>query len=198
MHESILTASFDASHLHAGLLATGAKQGRPVQFYNAEGKPDFKPPTGDRIRITLRYTDPSGKEVIVPAQRWIRNTRTKEPLKEDWVFAGSFLDTTRQDRSGRPLYGANIDGRVICTSNFTNAVLDLPFKSEEGNPQGGLDYEANGEFLPHDELASAMVGLATPGLGPYAVAGLFAQARIGIIPPLGTKVVVILEPIKEK
>jgi hypothetical protein len=144
-HESILSTKFDAFHLHGALLAAGAKAGHTVQFVNADGKPEFKPPTGDKIQITLRYKDKDGKEQAVPAQRWVRNAKTKKELDLDWVFAGSRFF---KDQSGGPdVYGAN-DGRVITTANFITSILDLPIKSAEGDPSGGLEFEANTEHLP--------------------------------------------------
>lgn len=159
-HESILTAEFDAEVVHTALLAAQAKAGRPVQFYNERQEPDFKPPTGDKIKVTLEYKQ-QGKTITIPAQRWVRETKTKRELTHDWVFAGSrFFD--HSDPQKPPIYGAN-DGRVICLSNFTTAMLDLPIASADSDPRdGGLLFEAN-----------------TP-----------------LIPPLETKVTVILEPKK--
>jgi hypothetical protein len=153
-HESVLSASFDAFFLDGALKAAGAKPGKPVQFFNKEGKPDFKPPSGDKIKITLRYKNKDGKEVQVPAQRWVRNTKTKKELDLDWVFAGS---TFFLDPDGKPtVYGAN-DGRVITTSNFISSLLDLPVMSAEGDPQEGLEWEANTELIPPRETPVIVV-----------------------------------------
>lgn len=143
-HESILTAEFDARHIHFALLAAGAKPGRPVQFVDDKGKEAFKPATGDKIKVTLEYED-KGKTIAVPAQRWIRDFKTKKDLAHDWVFAGSKLFPSPDKKE--PFYGAN-DGRVICVSNFPTALLDLPIKSDEGDPNVALDYEGHTERIP--------------------------------------------------
>lgn len=153
-HESILSTSIDASHIHAALIAAGAKPGKPVQFLNDKGEPDFRPPTGDRIRITLHYKDKSGHIVSVPAQRWVRNVKTKKELDQDWVFAGSFF--FQPEGAEKPIYAAN-DGRVITTANFPSALLDLPMRSEEGDPQAGLEFEANTELIPPRETPVTVV-----------------------------------------
>ncbi len=147
-HESILTAEFDAFHVHTGLLATGAKPGKPVQFLNDKGKEDFRPPSGDKIKVTVQYED-RGKLVEAPAQRWIRASKSKKPLEHDWLFAGSrfYLDP---EGKRPPYYGAN-EGRVICVANFTNALLDLEARVREGNPEEGLEYEANTPAIPPKE-----------------------------------------------
>jgi hypothetical protein len=147
IHESLLAADIDALTVGAALVAIGAKPGKPVQFVNDKQEPDFKPPTGEKIKVILQY-ESGGKIVTVPAQRWIRSVKTKKELSYDWVFVGS------------PVYPR--EGRFICMSNFLNALLDLPIKSEEGDPQAGLDFEAN----------------------------------MDLIPPLGTKVTVILERVE--
>jgi hypothetical protein len=144
-HESILSTSIDASHIHAALIAAGAQPGRPVQYVNAQGQEEFRPPTGDRIRVTVHYQDASGRFVSLPAQRWVRNARTGKELDLDWVFAGSFF--YKPEDSDTLLYAAN-DGRIITTANFPSALLDLPIRSAEGDPQAGLDFEANTELIP--------------------------------------------------
>lgn len=200
-HESVLSGDFDAEVIHIALLATGARPGRPVQFRDEKGEPAFHPPTGDRIRITLRYMQyveaatererllsaaamltplpfvPNAgcsttlglvnvvptpfadrvKEVQVRAQRWVREFESKKELRHDWVFAGSYRIP---DPEGNGSFYAANHGRVICVTNFTNALLDLPVESQGGDPRFGLEYEANTE----------------------------------LIPPLGTQVIVILEP----
>jgi hypothetical protein len=143
-HESILTADIDARHLHTALELAGAKAGRPAQFINEKGDEQFKPATGDPIQITLQW-EQEGKKIIMPAQRWVRNTKTKKELPYDWVFVGSKLFPDPEKKE--PYYGGN-DGRVICTTNFTTAVLDLPIKSLDGDPGVGLDFEANEELIP--------------------------------------------------
>jgi hypothetical protein len=124
-------------------LAAGAQPGKPVQFQSEEPKREFRPASGERIRITLEYDD-QGKTKRVPAQRWLRFAKTKRILDQDWVFAGSYQFKTPD---GQVVYAAN-EGRFICVTNFANAMLDVPFKSQDGDPQNGLDFEVNTEEVP--------------------------------------------------
>jgi hypothetical protein len=142
-HESVLFADVDSSIVHAALLAAGAKPGSPVQFQNLELKRAFRPASGEHIRITLQYEE-NGLRKTVPAQNWIRYAKTQKKLDQDWVFAGSY---TFKDPDGAVIYAA-CEGRYICVTNFSNAMLDLPFKSQDGDPQNGLDFEANTEQIP--------------------------------------------------
>jgi hypothetical protein len=153
-HESVVHADIDARHVHAGLLAAGAKAGGPVQF-----EPKYQPARGSVIKVTVEYTR-DGKTVTVPAQEWVRDAKTRKALPYDWVFAGSVLFPNPDDPKKPPLYAAN-GGDVICVSNFPDAMLDLPVNSPQEDAE--RQYEA---FTEH-------------------------------IPPLGTKVTVILEPAKE-
>ncbi len=154
-HEAILAFDGDARDIHKALLLTGATPGNPVRF-----TPDYKPPSGQSIKVTLVY-EQDGKQVTVPAQRWVRNARTGKDLHVDWVFAGSQLVENPLDPKSPPIYLAN-DGDVICVSNFEGALLDLPINSPKDNAE--LAWEANTERIP----------------------------------PRGTRVAVILEPIPEK
>ena len=145
-HESILATEVDAQAIHVGLLATGASPGKPVQWINEKGDDDYHPPTGDEIKITLRYED-QGRVIEVPAQRWIRDSKTKKELQHHWVFAGSRLFEHPDGPQHPRIYAAN-DGRIICTANFTTALLDLPVVSKPGDPTVGLDWEANTPLIP--------------------------------------------------
>jgi hypothetical protein len=151
-HESVIWAEVDASVIHAALLAAGARPGRPVQFRNVEEKRPFRPATGERIRILLRY-EVDGKVKTVPAQQWVRYAKTKKPLDRDWLFAGSYH---YKDPDGNVHYAAN-DGRYICLTNFNNALLDVPFESPDGDPQHGLDFEANPDAIPALETKVLMI-----------------------------------------
>jgi hypothetical protein len=147
-HESILSAAFDAEHLHLALLATGAQPGHPARFVNEKNEAVFTPATGDTIAVLLSYFE-GGEEKLLPGQLWILNARDRRPLNRDWVFAGSYRGTF-EDGSGtvRHFYAAN-EGRIICLANFPSALLDLPIESKDANPEaGGLDFIANSTVIP--------------------------------------------------
>jgi hypothetical protein len=153
-HEAVLAADVDARHIHAALIAAGAKEGSPVRFV-----PKYRPASGTTIKVSVQYKD-KDKLVTEPAQSWIKNAKDNKTLRSDWVFAGSrFVKNPLDD--GKEYYLAN-DGDLICVSNFETALLDLPINSPKDN------------------------------------ADLFFVANSERIPPLGTKVTVILEPVLEE
>jgi len=121
-HEYILSGDFDATTLHAALIATGAKPGSPVKF-----EPKYTPASGTPIKITLQYQK-DGKQVRLPAQQWLRSGRKGDKvLDQDWVFAGSlFIPAEEKDQP--PIYLAN-HGDVVCVCNMEDAMLDLPLRS---------------------------------------------------------------------
>jgi hypothetical protein len=153
-HEAILAADVDARNIHKALLITGAKAGTVVSY-----QPRYQPATGSPIKVTLQYED-KGKTVTLPAQQWVRNSKTGKALEHNWVFAGSQLLEDPLEKDKPPVYAAN-SGDVICVSNFEDAMLDLPINSPKDNSE--LAFEAFTERIP----------------------------------PLETKVRVILEPILE-
>jgi len=153
-HEAVLAADVDARHIHAALIAAGAKEGSPVRFV-----PKYRPASGTTIKVSVQYKD-KDKEATAPAQSWIKNAKDNKTLQSDWVFAGSrFVKNPLDD--GKEYYLAN-DGDLICVSNFETALLDLPINSPKDNAD--LIFVANSERIP----------------------------------PLGTKVTVILEPVLEE
>lgn len=136
-HEAILAVDARAYVIHAGLLAIGAKPGKPVQF-----QPKYRPASGQKIDVSLEWKG-GGKDHRVRAQQWIYNLKTKAAMTEPWVFAGSML--IKDPQTGEAFYQAE-DGDVICVSNFPSAMLDLPIESSSSNDQ--LAFEAFTERIP--------------------------------------------------
>lgn len=137
-YEAIVSSDVRPSLVHAGLLAIGAKPGKPVQF-----QPEFTPPSGMEIAVEVRWKDANGKQRSSPAQDWVRNVKTKKPLDITWVFAGSRTVTDEETAENR--YQAD-GGDFICLLNRPSALLDLPIRSES-SLESRL-FEAFREHLP--------------------------------------------------
>lgn len=123
-YESVVVVDAVPSEIHKGLVAVGAKPGSPVSF-----SPKYKAATGTPIKIIVAFVNDQGKRIAVPAQQWIKNTKTGKPMQQTWVFAGS---QTRKNDAGENFYLAD-EGDFICVSNFPTATLDIPVKSSQSN-----------------------------------------------------------------
>mgnify|MGYP006167839105 CR=1 FL=1 len=97
--------------------------------------------------IIALATSKDGKKLTVPAQDWVRDTKSMKALTHDWVFAGSRFVPDPLDKNKAPIYLAN-DGDVICVSNFESALLDLPIESSKQNAE--VQFEAFTENIPPD------------------------------------------------
>ncbi len=150
-HESVVGVNTKAYVVHAALLALGVEPGRPVQF-----DPEYRPAQGPEIRVLVCWTDPQGRRRCVPAQKWIRNVKTKKEMQHPWLFTGS---QWWESPDGKQRYYMAEQGDFICVSNFPTAMLDLPIRSSN------------------------------------AAAELLFAAYTPRIPPLGTDVALILEPV---
>jgi hypothetical protein len=137
-HESIISVNSLAATVHAGLLAVGAIPGAPVSY-----DPEYKPPTGTEIDITVEWKDPQGNWHSANAREWVRNIRTGNELEVPWVFAGSGF--YKDEETGKQLYLAE-SGDLICVSNFPTATLDLPVESTQA--EAGLLFEAYTDRVP--------------------------------------------------
>ena len=124
-HESIVATRSTAQLVHVGLLAIGLVPGKPVSF-----DPEYVAASGPVIRVTMRWKDDAGRVQEVLAQQWIRDTRSGEAMREQWVFAGSVFWKDPSD--GKEYYQAD-GGDLICLSNFPTAMLDLPIESSQSN-----------------------------------------------------------------
>lgn len=160
-HESVVAVFAKSSEVHAALLAIGAQSGTPVRW-----NPDFLPPTGQTIQVWATWrspepssapesageTDPSTNTVefvpgeefhAVDAREWVRNMKTQTKLDEPWVFAGSTFWSDPEDNIEH--YSADA-GDMICVSNFTSSMLDVPFNSSAD--AGNLLFEPFTENIP--------------------------------------------------
>lgn len=136
-HESVVATYPLAMYVHQALLLIGANPGRTVQW-----EPEYKPAEGPKIQVECWFYNEKNELVIRNAKDMVRQVSDGSPLKIDWVFGGSkFL----VDPDGRELYAAN-GGELICVSNFSSAMIDLPIPSTA--EAGGLLFEANTEMIP--------------------------------------------------
>ena len=119
-HEAILATEAQPRQIHAGLLLTGAEPGHPVRFI-----PKFEPPTGTSIAIEVMWKT-GDKTSRADARRWLKDEKTRKPLAEDWVFAGSEL--FMEPVTKKMVYAAD-EGDLITVANFGSSILDLPFAS---------------------------------------------------------------------
>lgn len=136
-HESVVAVNSTAQLVHAGLLAIGAIAGHPVQF-----NPKYVPATGTTVDVWVLWQDELGKHKV-RAQEWVKDTKTGEEMKQDWVFGGSSFWT--DDTTGEKYYQAD-GGDLICLSNFSTATLDLPIESSQAND--ALLFNAFTERIP--------------------------------------------------
>lgn len=137
-HESVVAVFSRAQTIHAALLAVGAQVGHPARF-----RPEFKPAAGTEIEIEVRWQDADKKWHQAKAQDWVKDIRTGKPMTHPWVFAGSGF--WKDEETGREFYKAEA-GDLICVSNFSTAMLDIPAESSQVND--GLLFEANTERIP--------------------------------------------------
>lgn len=150
-HESVVAVHSNAQLIHAGLLAIGAVAGHPVQF-----DPKYQAATGTTIDILVLWQDDKGKHKV-RAQEWVRDAKTKEEMKHDWVFGGSGFWT--DPKTDEKYYHAD-GGDLICLSNFSTATLDLPIESSQAN--GALMFSAFTERIPPQGTKLRLVLIPRP------------------------------------
>lgn len=153
-HESVVSVPVEANIVHSALVASGAEPGKPAQF-----QPEYHPAYGTEIDVLVYWTDAFGHRRRARAQEWVKDVQTGGELAEPWVFAGSGFWVDPQN--GQRHYLADM-GDLVCVSNFSTAMLDLPIESSDKAGQ------------------------------------LLFQAYTERIPPVGTKVTLVLEPKAQK
>jgi len=137
-HESVVSLNCEAFEVHSALLVLGAKPGNPVSF-----DPEYKPASGQIIDVYVLWKDEDGKKHQARAQDWVRDVKKQKPMQQNWVFAGSRF--SKDEETGKEQYAAN-GGDLICVSNFTTAMLDVPIQSSKDNAD--LMFDANTDQIP--------------------------------------------------
>ena len=137
-HESVVSVPVEANVVHGALLAAGAEPGQPAQF-----QPEYHPASGSEIDVLVFWTDEQGHRRRARAQEWVKDVQTGQALAEPWVFAGSgfWVDPQNNQRH----YMADM-GDLVCVSNFSSAMLDLPIESSD--KAGQLQFQAYTERIP--------------------------------------------------
>lgn len=120
-HESVVAVLAKSREVHAALLSIGTTPGTPVKY-----QPRFVPPTGQQVRIWVCYRDDENKFQAIDGRKWIRRDGTQEDMKEEWVFSGSSF--WKDPIDGKEYYQAD-GGDMVCVSNFSTAMMDVPFNS---------------------------------------------------------------------
>lgn len=137
-HESILATKATPRMIHAGLLLAGAAKGHPVRY-----RPKFEAPTGTPLDVSLEWVE-KGKARTIDAREWVVDPKTKKPLAETWVFAGSDQFPDPEDAT-KTIYAAD-GGDLFTVANFTSAILDVPFASSGNDAE--RSFVANTDKIP--------------------------------------------------
>lgn len=139
-HEAVVLMECVPSAVHAGLLALGLEPGRPFAR-DADGA--VQAPTGDGVRVALRWTDAAGEAREARAEDWVWDVPAGRAMEHAaWIFAGSY-ERSRRDGSGGTRYAADSVGSLVAIYHDASAVLE--------NPWPGADdtrYHANVHAVP--------------------------------------------------
>jgi hypothetical protein len=147
-HESVVAVFSKAQVIHAALLAVGAKPGTPVKW-----DPKYEPPTGSEIQVMVLWKDKEGNKRIIDAREWVREMGTADStLDVNFVFAGSSF--WKDPDTGKEHYQAE-SGDLICVSNFSTAMLDVPIESSKVN--SGLMFATFTDRIPERETPVRLV-----------------------------------------
>ena len=140
-HESIVVVEAKPSNVTFALALLGLGHGQPG--YRTESGA-FSPPAGAVVNILVRFSrqaaDGKAETVEVPAWKLLRPSGSQSDLEQpiQWVYVGL---AGKED-----LAASDREGTVVCLSNFSEAVLDVPFASTSANAD--LLYEANPRIVP--------------------------------------------------
>ncbi len=214
-HESIIAVNCKAYPIHTGLLALKAKPGKPVSF-----NPEYQPPTGEKIEITVIYINKQGKLIRSDAHKWVRTATRRyfyTPLARQPVELVIPEDCEmKYDRRRRELlYYGTLSSKELKRlqklsqdKKYRDALEKIYKQSQprllkadwvfagsqlQKDPQTGEQrYLAEGgDYICVANFASAMIDVAIPSSASDANRGF--EANSDLVPPPGTLVLLKLQ-----
>ena len=168
VHETLLTSEVAPQDVHMAMLLLGAK-GMAQKGEASPGRIDAgtlaKAPklTGDRIFLTVKWTDKAGKEQTSPVERWVvRKIFTpRKPIEivkaEDgpWLYTGSYFYENK--------FIAQMDGAFAAMVTYPGALINNPrsganddhiwFVKPDVVPPAGTPVEFSIRLQPSDKPA---------------------------------------------
>jgi len=137
VHESLFTSEAAPQDVHMAMLLLGARgmvqqhPGKEPGRIDAAYLATVPKLTGDRIFLSVKWTDKSGAEHVTPPERWIvRKIFTpKKPVKtvaaEDgpWLYTGSYFYENR--------FIAQTEGAFAAMVTFPGALINNPRKGSD-------------------------------------------------------------------
>jgi len=214
-HESVLSANCRAATVHTALLALGAEPGTPVQY-----NPEFQPPTGEVIEITLFWIDKKGKVRDVPAEDWVRTVTRRyfaADLKslppdvelsedEDLIYDtrnqqllhfGVMSEKAKKEFAERSDNKAYQEAIEMLHKAIQPQLLDADWVFagslfQEDPATGAKQYLADGgDMICVANFPSAMIDIAVKSSNVDSQRGY--EANADAVPPLGTPVLIRLK-----
>lgn len=140
-HEALVMTRARPSHIHAALLALGARPGRPGGlFWDGEGF-EMREPSGPPIgvRFAVEGAAEGEGENWVDARDWF-TTQPPNPLDTAWRFTGSVLSGDR--------YAADTDGTIVSLVSFGTEPIGMSPAVTEVDAERGFDFVARPERVP--------------------------------------------------
>lgn len=155
-HESVVVVEARPMHIHAALLALGAKSGNPAMrkpIDEQETRWVNVPPMGGPVDVSLVFCTREGETAERPISDFVAPSERAPEVQPDddedvefphtFLFAGSLL---RSHGQGPRQYLADHSGHVITISTFGDEVLCLP--GIHGQQNGSLLWQVDSAELP--------------------------------------------------
>ena len=144
-HESILVLNAQPSMIHTGMLLLGLEPGSPLTWVEEGDRVRTIAPRGPEVQVFIVTTDDEGEETVVPANTWVKDQKTDEPMVGNtWLFAGSkFVEV-----NGEEMYVADAYGTAISLVSFGDDLLARAGDLTDQNDSHGKVWGTNTEVIP--------------------------------------------------
>ncbi len=169
VHETLLTSEAAPQDVHMAMLLLGARgmiqkqAGKEPPRIDAEYLAHAPKLTGDRIFLSVKWTDKSGKEQTSPVERWIvrkfftpkKTVKIMDAEDGPWLYTGSYFYENR--------FIAQADGTFAAMVTYPGALINNPrtganddqiwFVKKEAVPPKGTPVEFSIKLEPAEKPA---------------------------------------------
>ena len=147
-HESLVVITARPSDIHAALLLAGFEPGAPGRWSERDGEFSFTPPTGDRLRVLVRYGR-DGRVTQEPVGAWMADAGGDPSFPDTpWVFTGSAFARNPEWMGPGEHYVADMTGSIIGLVTFGDEVIAFEEVFADQEAVEPLHWQVRSGYVP--------------------------------------------------
>lgn len=148
-HETLIVSRVRPSNLHAAMLMARFEPGRPGRWTYENDTYAVIHPTGEAVRISVRYLDGRDELVEHPVSKWVRDHLGEQEFADQpWMFGGSMIAPNAAFMGPGEHYVADMTGSIVGLVTFGDELLGWREVIADQAAVSEPEWEANTDTMP--------------------------------------------------